>query len=185
MREHLDRLVRAGEATGYSVEEDPAYLAARVPTLTYRMYADAPLSHLNLGAFAAAVADFGARMRLSRVEGVLGEGGRLLRSRQLCLTAEFASGASVQRAVGLVRERFTASAASTPGSWQLPDVRITGVEPPGTAAAYAHCWPSERGTIVLLSLSRDAGLPGARTAAVRVLEPWLDFLGRPAVAVGA
>src|SRR5258708_8256603 len=87
----LDRLVLSGRVTGYTVEEDTGYIGARVPTLTYRMYIDGPESHLNLGAFAAAMADLGTTMRLTRVQGAVAYRGAIGRSRQLCLPVEFAA----------------------------------------------------------------------------------------------
>ena len=81
----LDHLVAVGRLTGYTVEEDTDYLEARVPTLTYRMYADGAASNLNLVAFAAAVAELGAVMRLSRVRGNVAYAGLIQRSNQLFL----------------------------------------------------------------------------------------------------
>src|SRR5258708_12469652 len=92
----LDRLVLSGRVTGYTVEEDTGYIGARVPTLTYRMYIDGPESHLNLGAFAAAMADLGTTMRLTRVQGAVAYRGAIWRSRQLCLAVAFAG----ERAMG-------------------------------------------------------------------------------------
>ena len=77
----LDQLVVLGRVTGYTVEEDTGYIGALVPTLTYRMYMDGPESHLNLGAFAAAMADLGTTMRLSRVQGTVVYQGAPHRSR--------------------------------------------------------------------------------------------------------
>ena len=178
IRARLDELVRSGRATGYTLEEDAGYLQAQAPTLTYRMYTRGPESHLNLGEFAAAIADLAARMRLSRLEGVVGDGGCLLRSRQLCLTAEFASESRLTRATDLVQRRFTALPGGAPGSWRLPDVRVVGGRPPGTAAAYAHCWPGEDLSAVLLTLSPAPPLPGAQTRELRILDTWRSFLGR-------
>ncbi len=179
IREHLDQLVAAGGATGYTVEEDATYLAARRPTLTYRMYSDRAASHRNLGEFAAAMADLGASMRLSRVEGVMPRLGSLGgRTSQLCLTAEFTSQVAVRAAAAVVQRRFTASCAAAPGSWRLPDVRISGAQPPGTVTAYAHQWPAGTATAVLLTLDPVAPLAGARTSRVRILRSWLEFLTR-------
>lgn len=176
LREQLDALVGAGVVTGYTIEEDAGYLAAAAPTLTYRMYSDGAASHFNLGAFASAMADFGPSMQLSRVEGVVGERGRLRRTRQLCLTAAFTDGLTLEAAASLVRRRFTSSSAAAPGSWILPDVRITGAAPRGTASAYAHCWPAGAGAAVVLTLSPSPPLVGARTRGVRILESWREFL---------
>src|SRR5260370_35186541 len=86
----LDRLVLSGRVTGYTVEEDTGYIGARVPTLTYRMYIDGPESHLNLGAFAAAIADLGTTMRLTRFQGAVADREAICTSMQLCLTVELA-----------------------------------------------------------------------------------------------
>lgn len=186
IRIRLDELVAAGLATGYTVEEDAAYLTARRPTLTYRMYSDRAASHRNLGEFAAAMAELGAAIRLSRVEGVMPRPGSLAgRTRQLCLTAEFTSQAALHAAAALVQRRFTASRAAAPGSWRLPDVRISGAEPPGTVPAYAHQWRAGRATAVLLTLSPLAPLAGARTSRVRIMRSWLEFLGRASDPLGS
>ena len=179
----LDSLARAGRITGYTLEEDSGYLSAGIPTLTYRMYADGPESQLNLGAFAAGVSRLGPRMRLSCLRGVLADGGRLLRSRQLCLTAEFAEERDLTAAACLVHSRFTAAPDAAPGSWRYPDVRMTGARPPGTAEAFAHHWPVDGRSAVVLTLDPQPPLDGARTFAVRILDSWVGFLGRDELAV--
>ena len=130
----LDRLVRSGRVTGYTVEEDSSYLGAHVPTLTYRMYMDGPTSHLNLGAFASAMGELATTMKLSRVHGTVARGGALVRSRQLCLTAEFAGAREIGAAMAVVHARFVAAPTAAPGSWRFPDVRVTGALPTATAA---------------------------------------------------
>lgn len=185
IRARLDGLVAAGRITGHTLEEDAGYLRARVPTLTYRMYAEGSESHRNLGEFAAAVAELGPRMRLSRVEGVVAIGARLHRSRQLCLTAEFADADSLAAAAGLVHRRFTALPGAAPGSWRLPDVRMLGGRPPGTVAAYAHFWPDAGGSAVVLTLDAAPPLPGASSRGVRILESWLAYLEGGALAVAS
>lgn len=176
----LDRLVLAGRVTGYTVEENTGYIGARVPTLTYRMYMDRPESHLNLGAFAAAMADLGTTMRLSRVQGAVAYQGAIWRSRQLCLTVEFAGEAALGDALDIVHDRFVAAPAAAPGSWRFPDVRVTGAEPRSTAGAYAHRWQHGHAGAVVLSLNEDAPAGGAVTAPVHVLRSWVSYLeGRP------
>jgi len=105
----LDGLVRSGRVTGYTVEEDSSYLGAHVPTLTYRMYMDGPTSHLNLGAFACAMGELAMTMKLSRVHGTVAREGALVRSRQLCLTAEFAGEREIGAAMAVVHARFVAA----------------------------------------------------------------------------
>src|SRR5690349_17212528 len=103
----LDALVAARRVTGYTIEEDTAYLTARRPTLTYRMYAEGSESHRNLGEFAAAMSRLALSMRLSPLAGVVAGVGGPRRSRQLCLTAELAGGRQLDAALGLVARRFT------------------------------------------------------------------------------
>ncbi len=176
IQQSLDDLVAAGQITGYTLEEDTAYLEARVPTLTYRMYADGAASHLNLGAFAAAMAELGAAMRLSRVRGNLGVSGAIRRSKQLCLIAEFASTSALDDAVQVVYGRFIAAPAAAPGSWRYPDVRVVGTEPVGLSAAYAHHWKTDRGSVVALTLDPEPPLAGGRTVPVGILRNWVAFL---------
>jgi len=172
----LDQLVVSGRVTGYTVEEDTGYIGALVPTLTYRMYMDGPESHLNLGAFAAAMADLGTTMRLSRVQGTVAYQGAIWRSRQLCLTIEFAGVGALGAALDIVYERFVAAPEAAPGSWRFPDVRVTGAKPLSTAAAFAHHWPHGRAGAVVLTLNEDAPASGARTAPVHVLQSWVSYL---------
>ena len=181
----LDDLVVSGRISGYTIEEDISYLTSARPTLTYRMYTRGADSHLNLGAFAAAMADLASTMRLSRVEGVLGIGGRVGRSAQLCLTAEFATSEFLVRALDVVRDQFTAAAAAIPGSWRFPDVRVIGATSPSTASVYAHEWPHGGATVVLLALTPVPPLVGARTHTVEVLHSWLSLLGGQAEGVPA
>lgn len=172
----LDHLLLSGRVTGYTVEDDTGYLGARVPTLTYRMYMDGAESHLNLGAFASAMADLPATMRLSRVEGAVAYEGSIWRSRQLCLTAEFASESSLGDALNIINDRFVAAPAAAPGSWRFPDVRVTGAAPRGMAGAYAHRWQSGRATAVVVTLEEEPPTDGARTATVHVLRSWVRYL---------
>jgi hypothetical protein len=186
IQDHLDQLLVAGRLTGYTIEEDSAYLEARIPTLTYRMYVDGAASHQNLGAFAAAMAELGAVMRLSRVRGNLGECGAIRRSRQLCLTAEFGSKQALNVAVQTVHRRFIAAPAAAPGSWHYPDVRVVAAEPQAMAHAFAHCWKADSATAVALTLDSEPPIYGAQTVGVRVLCNWITFLqgkGRLAVSV--
>ena len=172
----LDQLVVAGRVTGYTVEEDTGYIGALVPTLTYRMYMDGPESHLNLGAFAAAMADLGTTMRLSRVQGTVAYHGAIWRSRQLCLTVEFGGAGALGTALDIVHERFVAAPEAAPGSWRFPDVRVTGAQPPSTAAAFAHQWRHGGARAVVLTLEEDAPAHGASTAPVQVLRSWVSYL---------
>jgi hypothetical protein len=179
----LDRLVLAGLLTGYTIEEDVRHLEAAGPTLTYRMYAEGAASHLNVGAFASAMARLGAGLRMHRVVGTLGvrdaQGRHLHRSRQLCVEARFESAATVEHALGVVRSRFLArTRGAVAGSWFLPDARITGVSTPpdGAVEVVAHSWPAERGTAVCLSLSPEPPLPAADTHRIAALGDWLAVL---------
>ncbi|MHB8611957.1 MAG: hypothetical protein ACYDAL_05960 [Candidatus Dormibacteraceae bacterium] len=172
----LDWLLLAGRATGYTVEDETRYIGARVPTLTYRMYMDGSESHLNLGAFAAAMADLGTTMRLSRVLGAVAYQGAIWRSRQLCLTVEFGGEAALGDALDIVYDRFVAAPEAAPGSWRFPDVRVTGATPRSTAPAFAHHWEHGSARAVVLSLDEDAPARGARTAPVHVLRSWVSYL---------
>jgi hypothetical protein len=174
----LDRLVVTGRLTGYTVEEDTGYLESTIPTLTYRMYADGEASQLNLGAFAAAMAELGPRMRLSRVRGNLGDEGTIRRSNQLCLTAEFESEGALEKAVDVVHRRFVAAPAAAPGSWRFPDVRVVGGDPANTSSVFAHHWSSAGASAVALTLGAKPPAEGARTIGVRVLCNWVSFLQR-------
>jgi hypothetical protein len=172
----LDRLVLARRVTGYTVEDDTGYISARVPTLTYRMYIDGPESHMNLGAFAAAMADLGTTMRLSRVQGAVAYQGAIWRSRQLCLTVEFAGEEALGDALDIIGDRFVAAPEAAPGSWRFPDVRVTGAEPRSTAPAFAHHWQHGRGGAVVLTLDEDPPAGNAMTAPVHVLRSWVSYL---------
>jgi ligand-binding sensor domain-containing protein len=178
--ERLDALVAAGTVTGYTVEEDSAYLLALVPTLTYRMYTDDPESHRNLGEFAATMADLGAaEMRLSRVHGaVAAGGGSIRRTRQLCLRAEFADQAALELALEIVRCRFVAAPEAAPGSWHYPDLRVAGSAAAGTASVHAHRWWLEDRSAVALTLDANPPLAGATSHRVWVLPSWLGYLAR-------
>jgi hypothetical protein len=174
----LDALVAARAVTGYTIEEDTAYLAARRPTLTYRMYADGPESHRNLGEFAGAMSLLATTMRLSRLAGVVADAGGLRRSRQLCLTAELASGRRLDAALRLVERRFTAAPAAAPGSWRYPDVRVSGGQPSAAAPAYAHRYDGGRFGVVVLTLLPEPPLTGADTYGVGVHASWRGLLDR-------
>jgi hypothetical protein len=177
---NLDALVAARRVTGYTIEEDTAYLAARRPTLTYRMYADGPDSHRNLGEFASAISRLALSMRLSRLAGVVAGVGGVRRSRQLCLTAELAGARQLDAALGLVARRFTVGPAAAPGSWRYPDVRVTGGgAPDGAVPVFAHLYG---GGVVVLTPDDQPPVAGARTFGVGVHASWLDLFAAPAPA---
>lgn len=176
IQEDLDRLVAVGRLTGYTIEEDSAYLEAKIPTLTYRMYVDGAASQQNLGAFAAAMAELGAAMRLSRVRGNLGQAGSIRRSRQLCLTAQLGSTTAMDDAIEVVHRRFIAAPAAAPGSWRYPDLRVVGAEPQVLSVAFAHCWKADDATAVALTLDSEPPVFGAQTVRVSVLKNWVEFL---------
>jgi hypothetical protein len=176
IRAQLDGLVSSGRITGYTVEEDSSYLCAHIPTLTYRMYMDGPTSHLNLGAFASAMGELAMTMKLSRVHGTVGHGGVLVRSRQLCLTAEFADEREIGAAMAVIHARFVAAPTAAPGSWHFPDVRVTGALPAASAKAFAHHWGTGRATAVALTLDPQSPMEGATTVPVQVLPSWVDYL---------
>ena len=180
---HLDDLVATGRLTGYTVEEDTGYLEARVPTLTYRMYAGGATSNRNLDAFAVEVADLGAALRLSRVRGNVAHAGLIQRSNQICVTAEFASERALEQAVAVICNRFVAAPAAAPGSWRYPDVRVAGAESIATCEVFAHRWPTGGARAVALTLEPEPPAAGARTVQVRVLTSWVAFLGRRGEAV--
>ena len=123
------------------------------------------------------MADLGSSIRLSRVDGVVGNAGHIIRSRQICLTAEFTWEESLVRALGVVRRRFTAAPAAAPGSWRYPDVRVTGAATSSTANAYAHQWPYGQASVVALTLDPASPVTGARSYPVQVLRSWLGLLG--------
>jgi hypothetical protein len=169
----LDALVAAGRVTGYTIEEDTAYLTAVRPTLTYRMYAEGPESHRNLGEFASAMSLLAVSMRLSRVSGVVAGAHGIWRSHQLCLTAELAGGRELDAALGVVARRFTAAPTAAPGSWRYPDVRVTGAGRPGaTLRAFAHRYS---GGVVVLTPGGEPPVPGGRTFPVGLHASWLDL----------
>jgi hypothetical protein len=178
---HLDRLLTSARITGYTVEEDARYLRSETPTLTYRMYAEGAESHRNLGEFAAAMAELGSTMRLSRVWGAVSCGEVICRSRQLCLTAELASERALVRALDVVYRRFTAGPTAAPGSWRHPDVRVSGGLASNAEAAYAHWWPQDGATVVALTTCAVPPADGARTCSVQVLRSWPQYLDRSAV----
>ena len=169
----LDRLVAGGQLSGYTIEADPSYLAARRPTLTYRMYVRSARSRRNLAEFRRAMAGLGAELRTWPLVGTVAAPGGLVRTDQVCVSATFADDASLRRGVSLVERRFTRGGEeAAPGSWRFPDVRVSGGAPPGTIAAWAHRW----GPAVALTLSPDPPTPGAVVAGVRVLERWAELL---------
>jgi len=172
---HLDQLVRAGDITGWGFERSIAYLGARRPTMSYRMYRGHDDQDANLGAFLREIAPDGARVEVSEAQGAVSAstGWRpptataepldgVWRSRQVVLTISFVSETQLTRAAELVAERFTRGTGSShrPGSWWVPDARVCGTSncPPGMIAARAHSHRVRDGHFVVLSAA--AMVPG-------------------------
>ncbi|MDQ6747160.1 MAG: hypothetical protein M3010_03515 [Candidatus Dormibacteraeota bacterium] len=178
-RNHLDRLVRLGRITGWGFERSISYLGARHPTLSYRMYRGGNEEDVNLGAFVREIAPSGARIEVSEAEGSIGtvhgwsppaaagasarDG--VWRSQQVVLTISFASEAQLCRAVEVVVDRFTRDGAARhhPGSWWVPDARVSGTPhcPPGMVPAHAFSRPTGEGHAVVLSPGGRAPFPHA------------------------
>jgi hypothetical protein len=181
----LDRLVRHRVITGYTVERDVSYLAARGPTLTYRMYDDGPGSR-HLASFTADMRRLGGEVRVAAAVGNFHDPaarGRIHRTRQATVTARFATPEALEAAVAVVRTRYRAGrAGAVPGSWRWPDVRVTGGSPrQGMALAVAHWASFRRGSPVTLTLGRRSPLPGLHQAAIWVLDEWRALLGSEAL----
>ena len=195
--QHLDRLVQAGQITGWGFEQSIAYLAARRPTMSYRMYRGDEEQDANLGAFLREVATEGARVDVSEAQGSVGAatGWRpptadelpadgVWRSRQVVLTISFQGEAQLRRAAEVVAERFTRRTGSDhrPGSWWVPDARVSGTPncPPGMVEARAHSRRTRDGHFVVLSAAastpRSAPFPGARTHQLFLPESFGAFL---------
>ncbi|GAC1327920.1 MAG: hypothetical protein NVSMB17_02660 [Candidatus Dormibacteria bacterium] len=194
---HLDRLVRAGQITGWGFEQSIAYLAARQPTMSYRMYRGDEEQDANLGAFLREVATDGARVDVSEAEGSVSAstGWRppgaaphpvdgVWRSRQVVLTISFLEEAQLRRAAEVVAQRFTRRPGSEhrPGSWWVPDARVSGTPncPPGMVAARAHSRRTRHGHLVVLGTAASppgfAPFPGARTHQLFLPESFGAFL---------
>src|SRR5260370_10249353 len=109
------------------------------------MYIDGPESHLNLGAFAAAMADLGTTMRLTRVQGAVAYRGAIWRSRQLCLTVEFAGEGAMGDALDIVYDRFVAAPEAAPGRGLFPAFPWPEAGPPSTPRPFAPPLLSARG----------------------------------------
>ncbi|MDQ6637989.1 MAG: hypothetical protein M3Y62_09430 [Candidatus Dormibacteraeota bacterium] len=191
-RRHLDRLAGAGRITGWGLECSIAYLAARRPTMSYRMYRGDDAEDLNLGAFIREVASRGAQIAVSEAEGCVAAhhgwrppGGGFAtrgvwRSRQVVLTISFASDRELRFAAQVVAERFTrrVEAGHLPGSWWVPDARVSGTPncPPGMILAKAFTRRAGRRHAVVLTPGGPAPFSGARTHPVFLPEPFGRFL---------
>ncbi|MGI8609569.1 MAG: hypothetical protein ACR2MY_10145 [Candidatus Dormibacteria bacterium] len=190
---HLDSLVRAGRITGWGFESSVDYLGASRPTMSYRMYRGDDEQDANLGAFMREVAQDGALISVSEAQGSVGthhgwrpppSSGRarrgVWRSRQVVLTINFASEPQLCRAAALVAERFTRrqNQEHLPGSWWVPDARVSGTTtcPPGMVAARAYSRAAGDGHLVVLSTAGPAPFPQARTHDLFLPEPFGEFL---------
>lgn len=173
----FDVLCRCRRITGYTVEPEAGYLRARRPTLTYRMYRDpAGLGHARR--FAADMARLGARLEAWPATGNLQVAGEIHRTRQVTVRATFAHHRSLARALSLVRRRYHAAGLRpVPGSWVIPDLRLTGCGPlPGTMAAFAQALRTPRGVAVTLTTEPILSLRGLHTYPVQVLDDWSALL---------
>jgi hypothetical protein len=179
-RASLDRLVAQGVITGYTVEPPPLYLVSRLPALTYHCYANDPVSENNLQRLSADLQAFRPELTLRPLQGnVRRADGSISRSDQLRMTARFETGTALEAALDLIGRRYLAgSGAWLPGSWQYPDVRVTGInwQPPGTTAATAHRLSLGRDSAVVLSLSHRPPLRRMRSYQVFLLERWHGYL---------
>lgn len=173
----LDALVASGRVTGYTIERDADYLVARRPTLTYRMYADGSDSHRNVGEFASTMAYLGARsVNVTRAHGAVVNGADVLRSRQVCVTAEFDSEAGIEAALDQVLDRFASAPAAAPGSWIYPDLRVTAAKAHRLLAVHAFRWPVGRLSAVVLAVDEAPPAPGAQRYRLRVHPRFESFL---------
>jgi len=188
----LDVLVRAGRITGWGFEPSVDYLGAQQPTMSYRMYRGNDEQDANLGAFVREISQDGALIAVSEAQGCVGAGHGwrppaataarrgVWRSRQVVLTISFASELQLCRAAELIAERFTRRTGSghRPGSWWIPDARVSGTAncPPGMVAARAYTRPTGNGHLVVLSASGPAPFPMARSHRLFLPTPFGEFL---------
>lgn len=191
-RRHLDRLAGAGRIRGWGLKRSIAYLAASRPIMSCRMYRGAAAEDSNPGAFIREVASREAQIAVSEAEGSVPEhhgwrppGGGLAipgvwRSRQVVLTISFASDRELRIAAQVVAERFTrrVEAGHLPGSWWVPDVRVSGTPncPPGMVLAKAFTRRAGRRHAVVLTPGGPAPFSGARPHPVFLPEPFGRFL---------
>ncbi|HEV1997236.1 MAG TPA: hypothetical protein VGR61_03780 [Candidatus Dormibacteraeota bacterium] len=191
--QHLDQLVRSGRITGWGFEQSIAYLGASHPTMSYRMYRGQQDQDTNLGAFIREIAPTGALIAVSEAEGSVDSrtGWRppasgtvpvngVWRSRQVVLTISFETEPQLWRAAEVVAEHFTRrpGPGHQPGSWWVPDARVSGTAtcPPGMVPALAHSRRTGDGHFVVLSAAGPAPFTGARTHELFLPEPFGAFL---------
>jgi hypothetical protein len=153
------------------------------------MYAGDRLSHNNLQAFLTDLAALEPALTLRPIRGnVRRDDGTIERTAQIRVAARFRGADQLEDALRLVRRRYLAASGlpSRPGSWHIPDVRITGLRrgPDGTIAAIAHMLPFEGGGVVTLSLTSSPPLTGMRSYPVFLLDRWQHYLQGKQVAGG-
>jgi hypothetical protein len=173
----LDALVRRRTVSGYTVEGDAAYLWGRQPTLTYRMYRDRR-GAAHVLRFIADMRELGARVSVTAAVGNLATSRGILRNAQVTITAVFDREWDLRRALALVRTRYHAhGSAPLPGSWELPDVRLTGCAGlAGTMPVIAQSLRTGDGVAVTLTRSPHQLLPDLRLRPVHVLREWASLL---------
>ena len=183
VRRDFDRLVVTGAITGYTVEPPPLYLISAMPTLTYSVYGGDPVSRGNLRHLLDDLSALTKHLTIRPIEGNAGRGSGIIeRSRQLRVAASFSDHAQLDRGLDLIRDRYQAGSGDgwVSGSWQYPDVRVTGSSrrPPGTIRASAHQLPLPSGSqsVVVLSLSTAPPRAGMQAYPVFLLERWHRYL---------
>ncbi|MFZ0214767.1 MAG: hypothetical protein WAM30_02390 [Candidatus Dormiibacterota bacterium] len=173
----FDALVRRRTVSGYTVEHDATYLFGRQPTLTYRMYRDRR-GAAHVLRFIADMRELGARISVTAAVGNLATPRGIRRNAQVTITAVFDREWELLRALALVRTRYHArGSAPLPGSWELPDVRLTGCAPlAGTMPVIAQSLRTGDGVAVTLTRSTHRLLPDLRLRPVHVLSEWAPLL---------
>lgn len=187
--ERLDRLIRCGSITGYTVEPPPLYLESRLPALTYSMYSGDELSRRNIDAVVDELDRLDASLSLRPVQGNVGRAqGRIERTEQVRVAASFTNAEHLNEALRCINRSYLASsgAASQPASWVYPDVRLVGLEtaPTGTIGAFAHTMPVGVRSVVVMSLSRRPPLEPLLSYPIFLLERWARYLGGQLPVVG-
>lgn len=143
------------------------------------MYAFDRAGRANLDRFRREMAALGADTRLHQTSGCTLAAGRLLRTRQVTAVAWFRGLRPLQRAIRVLNRRYLAGAGeAVQGSWRYPDARICGVTSriARTIPAVAHELGLSGASVVVLTRSRMAPLPGMHSQPVRLLQCWQSYL---------